>query len=154
MEPRLLADARPVTIAQKLDQGLIRDRLVAYLAGAFAMVALLLSCVGLYGVLSYAVATRTPEMGVRMAVGATPADVLRLVLGDGLRVTLAGVVIGGIVAVVAGRLIRSLLFGITPSDPSTLFAVIGTLLFVASLASLLPARRAARVDPITALRAE
>jgi ABC-type antimicrobial peptide transport system permease subunit len=89
-----------------------------------------------------------------MAVGATPADVLRLVLGDGLRVTLAGVVIGGIVAVVAGRLIRSLLFGITPSDPSTLFAVIGTLLFVASLASLLPARRAARVDPITALRAE
>lgn len=153
-EPRLLADSRPTVVGESLDRGLARDRVVAGLAIAFGALALLLACIGLYGVLTYAVAQRTSEMGVRMALGATASDVLRLVLGDGLRVTVAGITVGAIGAFAAGRLIRSLLFGVTPSDPVTFAAVLTALLVVASLASLLPARRAARVDPMTALRAE
>jgi predicted lysophospholipase L1 biosynthesis ABC-type transport system permease subunit len=154
MEPRLLANARPVTIARQLDQGLTRDRLVAYLAAAFGLLALLLAWVGLYGVLSYAVATRTSEIGVRMAIGATPANVLRLVITDGMRVTVAGIAVGAAAAVAGTRFIQTLLFGITPTDPTTYAAVSLTLIVVALIASFLPALRAARVDPITALRAE
>jgi putative ABC transport system permease protein len=154
MEPRLLADARPVTIAEQLDRGLTRDRLVAYLAGAFGLLALLLASVGLYGVLSYAVATRTSEIGVRMAIGATPGDVLRLVVGDGLRVTALGIVIGTAAAAALTRFIQTLLFGVTPTDTTTYVTVIALLAIVALLASALPARRASRVDPMTALRAE
>jgi putative ABC transport system permease protein len=154
MERRLLADARPLTVAEQLDQGLTRDRLVAYLAAAFGGLALLLACVGLYGVLSYAVATRTSEIGVRMALGATPSRVLRHVVGDGIRVTIAGVVIGIAAAVVGTRFVQTLLFGVTPTDAGTYAVVIATLAVVALLASLLPARRAARLDPMLALRTE
>jgi len=154
MEPRLLANLRPTTIAEQLDQGLVRDRLVAYLAGAFGILALVLACVGLYGVLSYAVAMRTFEMGVRMAVGATPGNVLRLIVTDGMRVTVVGIAAGVAVAVAGTRFIQALLFGVTPSDPPTYAAVCAALLVVAFVASLLPARHAARVDPMTALRAE
>jgi predicted permease len=153
-EPRLLADARPVTIAEQLDQGLVRDRLVAYLATAFGALALLLACVGLYGVLSYAVATRTSEIGVRMALGATPVSVLRLVVGDGMRVTIGGIAIGVAAAIAATRFIQTLLFGVKPTDPVTYAAVIGALAIAAVLASYMPARRAANVDPMVALRAE
>jgi predicted permease len=154
MEPRLLADARPVTVAEQLDQGLTRDRLVAYLAAAFGGLALLLACVGLYGVLSYAVATRTSEIGVRMALGATPSRVLRHVVGDGVRVTIAGIVMGIAAAVAGTRFVETLLFGVRPTDPATYGAVIGALAIVAVLASYLPARRAARLDPMCALRSE
>jgi predicted lysophospholipase L1 biosynthesis ABC-type transport system permease subunit len=154
MEPRLLADRRPVTIAEQLDRGLTRDRLVAYLAGAFGLLALLLACVGLYGVLSYAVATRTSEIGVRMAIGATPGDVLRLVVGHGLRVTTIGIAIGTAAAIAGTRFIQTLLFGVTSTDAPTYVGVIALLAIVALLASSLPARRAARVNPITALRTE
>jgi predicted permease len=154
MEPRLLAYARPLTIAEQLDQGLVRDRLVAYLATAFGALALLLACVGLYGVLSYAVATRTSEIGVRMALGATPVSVLRLVVGDGMRMTMAGLAIGIGAAFASTRFIQTLLFGVKPTDVASYAAVIGALAVVAALASYMPARRAARVDPMTALRAE
>jgi predicted permease len=154
MEPRLLADVRPLTIAEQLDQGLVRDRLVAYLSTAFGALALLLACIGLYGVLSYAVATRTSEIGVRMALGATPGSVLRLVIGDGIRVTIAGMAIGIAVAIVATRFIQTLLFGVKPTDPATYAAVIAALAVSAVLVSYMPARRAANVDPIVALRAE
>jgi len=150
----VLADARPVTVAEQFDQGLTRDRLVAYLAGAFGALALLLACIGLYGVLSYAVATRTSELGVRMALGSTPAGVLRLVIGDGMRVTTIGIVIGVAAAVFGTRYLQTLLFGVTPTDRATYAAMIAALAVVALLASFLPARRAARVDPMTALRTE
>jgi putative ABC transport system permease protein len=154
MEPRLLANSRPTTIADQLDQGLVRDRLVAYLAGAFGILALVLACVGLYGVLSYAVAMRTSEMGVRMAVGATPGDLLRLVVARAMRLTAVGIVLGAAVAVGAARFIQTLLFGITPTDATTYAIVIAVLMIVALAASFVPARRAARVDPMAALRAE
>src|SRR6185503_192712 len=111
IEPRLLGNLRPTTIAEQLDQGLVRDRLVAYLAGAFGILALVLACVGLYGVLSYAVAMRTSEIGVRMAVGATPGDVVRLVVAGAMRLTAVGVVFGAVAAVGVAGFIRTLLFG-------------------------------------------
>jgi putative ABC transport system permease protein len=153
-EPRLLADSAPTIVGEALNRGLSRDRMVAAIAAAFGILALLLASLGLYGVLTYTVGRRTPEIGVRMALGAAPADVLRLVIGDGLRVTLAGIVLGVIGAMAAGRLIQSLLFGVEPSDPLVYITAIATLLAVASIASFFPARRAARVEPITALRAE
>jgi predicted permease len=153
-EPRLLAYNHPTLVAEALERRLTRDRLVSGLALAFAALALLLACFGLYGVLTYAVERRTREMGVRMALGAAPADLLRMVIGDGLRVTCAGVVIGLLGAIAAARLIESLLFRVAPSDPITYVAVVATLLAVTSLASFLPAQRAARVDPVVALRAE
>ena len=153
-EPRLLANERPVTIAEQLDRGLTRDRLIAYLTSAFGLLALLLACVGLYGVLSYTVERRTSEIGVRVAIGATPADVLRLIIGDGMRVTVVGTAAGLVAAVAGARAIETLLFRITSTDPSTYVAITATLMAVALLASYLPARRATRIDPMTALRVE
>src|SRR5207253_6912922 len=111
-EPRLLANSRSVLVADQLDRGLSRDRLVASLAAAFGFSSLLLACVGLYGVLSYAVTRRTPELGLRMAVGATSTNLLRLVIGDGIRVALIGVMIGLVGAVGLNRLVASLLIGV------------------------------------------
>jgi putative ABC transport system permease protein len=121
---------------------------------AFAMLALGLAVLGLYGVLSHAVAQRTPELGVRMALGATPARVLGLVLGDGVRLTVTGILIGGILGLVAARAMSRLLFGVGPFDPVTFAGTSGLLLLVAVLASLAPARRAAHVDPMAVLRGE
>jgi predicted permease len=153
-EPRLLAASHSIQVAAQLDRGLSRDRLVASLAAAFGFVALLLTCVGLYGVLSYAVATRTSELGLRMAIGATATDILRLVLGDGMRVTLIGLLLGLAGAAGLNRLIASLLFGVPPTDTTTLFVVIATITLVAALTCWLPARRATKVDPLVALRCE
>ena len=121
---------------------------------AFAALALGLAVLGLYGVLSHAVAQRGPELGVRMALGATPASVLRLVLGDGLRLTLAGIAIGGMLGSIAARGMSRLLFGIGAFDPVAFAGSAGLLLSVAVLASYAPARRAARVDPMIVLRSE
>jgi putative ABC transport system permease protein len=153
-EPRLLANSRAVTIAEQLDRGVATDRLLASLAGAFGLSALLLACVGLYGVLTYSVGRRTSEIGVRMALGASPASVIRLVVNEGLRVAVIGIILGVAAAIAAGRMIESLLFGVSTSDPLTYAGVVATLLSVATIASLLPARRAARVNPLEALKAE
>jgi putative ABC transport system permease protein len=120
----------------------------------FAALALVLTAVGLYGVVAYGVAQRTREFGIRLALGADPRRVLRLVLGQGLRLAVIGVTIGVAAAAFATRLLVGSLYGVAPLDPATFAAVAFTLLFVAAAASFVPARRATRVDPIRALRAD
>jgi putative ABC transport system permease protein len=129
-------------------------RFLVQLMGGYAMLALLLAAVGIYGVMSYSVTQRTHELGVRLALGAPPADVLRMVLRRGLRLTCMGLAIGLGGALALGRVVQALLFNTSPSDPVTLAAVTALLLLVALGASYLPARRATRVDPLIALRYE
>jgi Acidobacterial duplicated orphan permease len=124
------------------------------LLGSFALLALVLAAVGIYGLMAYAVVQRTREIGVRLAIGATPLDVLRLVVGQATRVALAGVVIGVAGALLLTRIMGSLLFDVSPLDPLTFAASALTLFAIAALASFLPARRAANIDPQLAIRAE
>ena len=126
----------------------------AFLLGLFAVLAVSLAAVGIYGVLSYSVGQRTHEIGVRMALGARPADVLKTVMGGGLVLALAGIGLGFVAAALASRTLSKLLYGVRPTDPVT-FAAVATLLLVVALAAMaLPARRAARTDPMVALRSE
>jgi ABC-type antimicrobial peptide transport system permease subunit len=120
----------------------------------FGALALVLAAVGLYSVIAYNVTQRSHELGVRIALGASARDVLRLVVGSGIRVAAAGIVIGGVIALVAGRFIAPLLYRVSPKDPLTYAAAGLTLLAVAVLASLIPALRATHVDPNLALRAD
>jgi predicted permease len=136
------------------DRVLLQERMSAALAAFFGVLALLLSAIGLYGLMSYAVTQRRREIGIRVALGARPDRVMRDLIRDGLSVTCAGVGVGLIAALAAVQLVKSLLFGITPYDPVTLVAAPVSLLVVAIVASALPAARAARVDPMEALRAE
>jgi putative ABC transport system permease protein len=122
--------------------------------GGFAVVALVLACLGVYGTTAYAVSQRTHEIGIRVALGARSRDILRAVLGQGLRFTLAGLALGCAGALVATRIIRSFLYEVSPTDPLTFACVALVLAGVALLASYLPARRAAKTDPMTALRYE
>ena len=124
------------------------------LLGVFAALALVLSCVGIYGVISYVVGQRTHEIGVRMALGAQSADVMRLVVGEGAKMALLGVAAGIASSFGLTRLMANQLFGITAHDPLTFAAVASVLTVVALLACYLPARRAVRVDPALALRCE
>ena len=124
------------------------------LMGIFASLALVLTAVGIYGVLSYQVSQRTNEIGIRMALGAQTRDVLKLVIGQGMRLTLIGVVIGLIAAYGLTRLIANLLFGVSATDPATFAVAAAVLAMAALLASYLPARRAARLDPAAVLREE
>jgi putative ABC transport system permease protein len=124
------------------------------LLGLFAAVALVLAMIGIYGVLSYGVALRTREIGIRMALGAPPQGVMRLIVGEGFVLAWLGLVIGFGGAVALTRLLASLLFGVAPTDPATYMAVAALLAAVALAASYLPARRAMRVDPAIALRSE
>jgi len=121
---------------------------------AFALLALVLAVVGVYGVMSYAVSQRTREIGIRMALGAGRVDVLRMVVGRGLRIVLAATPLGVLAAFASGRLMQRMLYGISATDPTTFLLVPAVLVVVALLACYLPARRAARVDPIVALQAE
>ena len=122
--------------------------------GVFAGVALLITVIGLYGLLAYSVTERTREMGIRMALGARPFDVWKLVTSHGLMLTILGVAIGIAGAFGLTRLMSTLLFGVTPMDPLTFFGGAGLLILVALLACYVPARRAMRVNPLEALRYE
>jgi len=129
-------------------------RFTMALAGAFAMLAFGLSLVGLYAVVSHSVAERTPEMGVRLALGASPGSLLRLVLSEGLALTAVGIVLGVVAALIGTRFMAALLYGVTPSDALTLVVVSLLLIAAAAAGCLVPARRAMRVDPVSVLRAE
>jgi predicted permease len=142
------------TQAETIDRLLAQERIIAQLAGFIGLLALLLACTGLFGLLSHEVGTRTREIGIRMALGARRADVLRLVLGTGLVVATFGLGVGAGAAFGVTRYLKSILFGVEPADPITYIAVGALLLCVALFACYLPARRAATVDPLDALRAE
>lgn len=145
---------RTQTLEELLGTSVAPRRFNMLLLGIFASVALVLAAVGLYGVMSYSVSWRTHEIGIRMALGAKRADVLRLVIRQGMTMTLIGLVIGLIGAFALSRVIAGLLYGVSPKDPLTFAGVSIVLLAVALLACLLPARRATRVNPIVALRSE
>ena len=144
-----------ITTLEEIVGGSIEQpRFFATLSAAFALLALALAAVGIYGVMAYVVAQRTTEIGVRMALGATQREVFGLVIGDGLRVTGAGIAIGIAGSLLVSRWLTTLLFGVRPGDPLTLTLTAVVLLFVAVAACFIPARRATRVDPMVALRAE
>ena len=130
------------------------DRQRAMLLGGFAAVSLLLSAIGIYGVISYSVTQRTRELGIRSALGAQRSHLLKLVLGQGMNLTVVGLLLGIGGALALMRLLTSLLFGVSGHDPLTMGAVAAALGLVAFIACALPARRAAKVDPMIALRAE
>jgi len=142
------------TMSDRIGRTRLGSRFNASLALAFGCVSLLLAAGGLYGALSFAVGRRTNEIGVRLALGATRPSVMRLVLGQGLRVTLIGVVVGLVSALFGGHLIRSFLFAVEPTSVPAIVVVTATLLGVAALACLAPALRATRVDPVRSLNAE
>jgi putative ABC transport system permease protein len=131
-----------------------RDRMSAGLLGLFALVALMLAGIGIYGVIAYSVAQRTQEIGVRLALGADRADILRLILWQTMRLVLFGLALGLIASVGVSRLLESLLYEVSPRDPATLLSISALLVSVALAAGLVPALRALRVHPIVALRAE
>ena len=124
------------------------------LLGAFAVLALILSSVGIYGVISYLVARRTQEIGIRMALGADRLDVVRLVLRNGMKLAALGVAIGLVGARLLTRLMANMLYSVSPTDPLTFLAISALLLLVALTACCIPARRAMRVDPVIALRCD
>ena len=136
------------------DEAIGRPRLLAQLLTIFAILALLLSMIGTYGVLSYMVTERRREIGIRVALGATRQSVLRMILGQGLGLTLAGLAIGLAIALAAGRLISSLLFGVSAADPITIASVVALISTVALMACYVPGLSATRVDPMVALREE
>ncbi|MGA2742309.1 MAG: ABC transporter permease [Bryobacteraceae bacterium] len=162
LEPTLSKEARGAgpdilitnvaTLASQVDQSLLEERLVSTLASFFGVLALLLASIGLYGSMSYSVARRTHEIGIRMALGASGTGVVRLVLWDAILTIAAGVAIGVPVAIAGGKYVRSQLFGLSPADPLTLSLACLALAAVALFAGYLPARRASRVDPMAALR--
>ncbi|HEY8412590.1 MAG TPA: ABC transporter permease [Pyrinomonadaceae bacterium] len=149
---------QPVSDVRTMDQvfaaAISRERFQMLLLALFATLALVLACVGLYGVISYAVAQRTHEIGLRMALGAQPRDVLRLVIRQGMVLTFAGLLLGTVGALAATRVMTELLYGVTSTDAVTFVGVGGLLVLVAFLACFIPARRATKVDPLVALRYE
>jgi putative ABC transport system permease protein len=154
---KLLDKDQPVTITtmdEIFSQSVASQRFNTVLIGAFAALALILAMVGVFGVINYSVAQRTHELGIRIALGAQRADVFRLVIGNGLALALIGVALGSLGAYGLTRLLRGLLFGVSPTDGLT-FAIVSALVIgVALLACYLPGRRAMKVDPLEALRYE
>jgi predicted permease len=144
----------PRTLEHQIDQSLLNDRLIATLSTAFGVLATLLAVIGLYGVMAYTVARRTREIGVRMALGAVPADVVWLVMREVMVLVGSGLALGLAASWGLGRYVGSQLYGVTGSDPMTIAGACLLLAFVAALAGYLPARRATRVNPVLALRYE
>jgi predicted permease len=158
---QVLADAEPalavfdvIPLEERLNRGLANDRLIANLTSTFGAVALILACLGLYGTISYGVARRVRELGIRMALGANRRSLLWLVVREALTLVAIGAAIGLPLAYAASRSIASLLHGVRAVDPAAYLAGAGLLLVVASLAAYIPAHRASRIDPMAALRAE
>ena len=146
VEPRTLRDVQAM--------GLSNRRLPMQLMAAFALLALTLAAVGVYGVMAYSVAARTREIGVRVALGAQPSNVFGMIVRQGLAAAAVGLTLGLMGAVALGRVLTRLLYGVTPTDGPTFIAVTAVLLVVTLAACLVPARRAVRVDPLEALRSE
>jgi putative ABC transport system permease protein len=149
---------QPVSNIQTMDDiladSLAQQRFSMLLLAIFAAVAMTLAGVGIYGVMSYSVAQRTHEIGIRMALGAQTSAVLKLAVGYGMKLVIVGIMIGLIAAFALTRVMSTLLFGVTATDPTTFTLISLLLIAVAALASYIPARRATRVNPITALRYE
>ena len=150
VDPRASFTAQ--TIRENLDRSLVRERLLATLSGVFGGLAILLALVGLYGIMSYSVARRRNEIGIRLALGAERAGVLRMVMGEVGRLVTVGVVIGVIVALAAGRLVTKFLYGVSASDPAVIAITAAAVVIVGLGAGAMPAWRAARLDPVAALR--
>jgi ABC-type antimicrobial peptide transport system permease subunit len=142
------------TINRQIEKFMVRERTFAVLSSTFGLVAVVLCAVGLYGVLANAVSRRTKELGVRLALGAAPRRIVQLVLREAVLLAFLGVAVGIPCVPLIGHGIRSLLFGVQPSDWQSVSAAVAVLLAIALLAAWLPARRAARIDPLVALRAE
>ncbi|MFN8061299.1 MAG: ABC transporter permease [Vicinamibacterales bacterium] len=156
---RAIAEAEPslpiidaTTLTQQVDRSLANERTLAILTGTFGLIALLLACVGLYGVVSYDIGRRTNELGVRLALGADRTTVIGMVMGETMRVVGIGVAAGLVAALGAGRAVSRLLYGLAPHDPTTLAVAIVLLIATAAVAAFVPAYRASRVDPTHALR--
>jgi ABC-type antimicrobial peptide transport system permease subunit len=141
-------------LADLLEDSLVLERMLAQVSLVFGALALTLAAIGLYGLTSYWVTSRTREIGVRMALGAPTVTVLRLVLGDALRMVATGIAVGLLGAWGASQLLKSVVFGLSPTDVTTVASAIGVLVFAGLVASLIPARRATRIDPHLALRNE
>jgi len=139
---------------EQIDDNLTTERVIAFLALSFGVLAVLMAAIGLYGVLAYSTAQRTSEIGIRMALGASRASVVRVVLIEVLWLTGIAIAIALPTSLLLGMTVRSQLFGISSSDPLTLFVATLVILLVAIASALLPARRAAKIDPIMALRYE
>ena len=142
------------TLVERMSLPLLPARFAASLLVGFGLLALALAAIGIYGVMSFSVSKRIHEIGIRMALGAQNSDVLKLVLGQGLKLTLLGIVLGVLAAIVLTRFMAALLFGVSATDPLSFLAVAVLLLGVAMLACYVPARRALKIDPMSALRCE
>jgi putative ABC transport system permease protein len=148
--PSETIDVRPLSV--QVDATIVQERMMATLAGAFGLLALTLACVGLYGLLAYSVAKRVKEIGIRMALGAQRRQVIVQVLGRAARLVVIGVVVGAPAAWAASRWVESMLFGVTPTDPTTIGGAVILMTLAVQIAAYVPARRASRVNPLVALR--
>ena len=142
------------TMIEKMSAPLMPARVAASVLGAFGILALILAAIGIYGVMSYAVSTRTQEIGIRVALGAKAADVMRLTIGQGMILVVVGATLGLAIALALTRLTRNMLFGLSAVDPITYLGVAALLMVVALFACYIPARRATKIDPTVALRYE
>ena len=154
IDPTMLLAPRETTLASSLDQMVLVTRVFGGIVAALALVALLLATIGIYGVVAFGIAQRTREIGIRIAVGAAASDVVRLIVRETMRFTSVGLIVGLVLATLGGRMLRIFLFGVSPLDPIAFGAVAVFFAAIALVAAYLPARRVARVNPVSALRAE